>query len=125
MTILPGFADIKFMVNRGVSFSLLAQDSELGANLLTLGMAALIVALCVWAYQTSSPLLAIAQGTIIGGAIYNTADRALHGSVFDFLVLRLASVPLFVCNVADVAISIGVVLVLLDFIQEARLGTPH
>lgn len=120
MTIIPGFADIRFALNRGVSFSLLAQDSIVGTNLLTIATVALILALCLWAWRTTNLRLAMAQGTIIGGALFNTVDRALHGGVFDFLYLHLGAMPLFVCNTADIAITIGVVLLLLDGVWDGR-----
>jgi len=120
IVIIPGFADIRFALNRGVSFSLLAQDSYLGTTLLTIGTAAVIVVLCLWAYRTTNPRLGMALGMIIGGALYNTVDRALHGGVFDFLYLHLGAMPLFVCNTADIAITIGVMLLLLDSVLRSR-----
>ncbi|MGA2412255.1 MAG: signal peptidase II [Candidatus Binataceae bacterium] len=67
MTIIPGFLDIRFKSNQGVSFGLLAQKSDLGIGLLTGATAALTVALSVWAYRATRPLLGIALGTVIGG----------------------------------------------------------
>ena len=124
IAIIPGFADIRFALNRGVSFSLLAQDSPVGATVLTVGTAAVIVVLCLWAYRTTNPRLGMALGTIIGGALYNTVDRALHGGVFDFLYLHLGAMPLFVCNTADIAITIGIIVMLLDSIWDARTTAP-
>jgi len=43
-------------------------------------------------------------GLIAGGALGNLVDRYLYGAVFDFLVLQLEGITLFVCNAADVAI---------------------
>jgi signal peptidase II len=122
MRIIPGFADFSFVQNRGVSFGLLSQNSNLGEKYLTIGTALLTVALGVWAYRATRVLLGIALGILIGGALYNTADRALHGGVFDFLSVHLGTIPLFVCNVADIAISVGGILVLLDSIKETPLS---
>jgi signal peptidase II len=124
MTIIPGFLDIRFMSNQGVSFGLLAQKSNLGIGLLTGATAALTVALSVWAYRTTRPLLGIALGialgTLIGGALCNTIGRGLHGGVFDFLLVRVGSIPLFVCNAADVAITLGTLVLLLDLFLESK-----
>ncbi len=117
-TLVPGFADIHFVVNRGVSFGLFAQDSVLGKNILAAATALLIAILATWASRATRPLVGIGLGTIIGGALYNVADRVLYGGVFDFLALRIGSVPLFVCNAADIAISVGVIILLLDAARD-------
>jgi len=44
----------------------------------------------------------VAIGLIIGGALGNLVDRYLYGAVFDFLVMRLGEITLFVCNLADI-----------------------
>jgi signal peptidase II len=120
MTIIPGFLDIRFMSNQGVSFGLFAQKSDLGIDLLTGVTAALTVALGIWAYKATRPLLGIALGTIIGGALCNTIGRGLHGGVFDFLSVRVGSIPLFVCNAADVAIALGTIVLLFDQFLESE-----
>ena len=120
MTIIPGFLDIRFMSNRGVSFGLLAQKSDLGIYLLTGATAALTVVLIFWAYRTTRPLLGAALGTIIGGALYNTIGRGLYGGVFDFLSVRVGSIHLFVCNAADIAITLGALVLLFDQFMEAQ-----
>jgi signal peptidase II len=120
MTIIPGFLDIQFMSNQGVSFGLFAQKSDLGIDLLTGVTAAITVALIIWAYRATRPLLGIALGTIIGGALCNTIGRGLHRGVFDFLVVRVGSIPLFVCNAADVAITLGTLVLLFDQIWETE-----
>jgi signal peptidase II len=120
MTIVPGFLDIRFVSNQGVSFGLLAQKSDFGIDLLTGATAALTVALIIWAYRTTRPLLGAALGTIIGGALCNTIGRGLYGGVFDFLSVRVGSIPLFVCNAADIAITLGALVLLFDQFLEAE-----
>lgn len=51
---------------------------------------------------------------LIGGAIGNLLDRAQHGAVVDFLVLNPWGLFPYTFNIADVAITFGVVLLLLD-----------
>lgn len=116
--LVPGFIDIQLTLNRGVSFSLLTQESELGSKLLTVATAAIVAMLGLWAYQATRPLQGAALGTIIGGALYNTGDRALNGGVFDFLGVRIGSMQLFVCNAADIAISLGVLLFMVDMVMD-------
>jgi signal peptidase II len=56
------------------------------------------------------------MGLIVGGALGNIVDRVVHGAVFDFLVVRLGSHPLFVCNTADLFISLGVLFLAVDLL---------
>ena len=63
-------------------------------------------------------------GLIVGGALGNLVDRALHGAVFDYLFLHLGRIPLFVCNFPDIAISSGVILLIAEslLIKQAAYG---
>jgi signal peptidase II len=51
--------------------------------------------------------VAVTIGLIIGGALSNLVDRYLYGAVFDFLAMRLGGITLFVCNLADISITLG------------------
>jgi signal peptidase II len=99
--------------NAGISFGLFHADTPSGRWILVLLALAIVVALAVWVRRMSRPMTALALGFVIGGAIGNNLiDRVRFGAVVDFLDFH----PLFpwVFNVADVAINIGVALLLLD-----------
>ncbi len=112
--LVPGLADFHHAWNRGVSFSLLTQDNDTGRWLLMALLAAISLGVGVMAWRTTTRLSALGYGLILGGALGNLSDRAVHGAVFDFLFLHLGAVPLFVCNFADIAISAGVVALVLE-----------
>jgi len=113
--LIPGLADFHHAWNRGVSFSLLTQDSNTGRYLLMALLAVVSLGVAVMAWRATSRLAALGYGVILGGALGNLADRLLYqGAVFDFLYLHLGTMPLFVCNFADIAISAGVVLLVAD-----------
>jgi lipoprotein signal peptidase len=61
---------------------------------------------------------------VIAGALINAGDRALHGSVFDYLVVHLGPQPLFVCNAPDIAISLGFVMWLAGEYLPQRDAAP-
>lgn len=107
LVLIPGVANIHFVWNRGLSFNFLWPNSDLGSLMLFAGTACIVVALLVWAFRACRPLVAAAIGLIIGGALGNLVDRYVYGAVFDFLVMRLGDITLFVCNLADIAISLG------------------
>lgn len=119
-TLIPGLADFTRTWNRGVSFSLLTQDADSGRHILmaVLAVIILVVAFVVW--RAPSRLAAAGYGLILGGALGNLLDRALYGAVFDFLALHLGPMPLFVCNFADIAISAGVLLLLLESVLPRK-----
>jgi signal peptidase II len=114
MAIIPGLADFHPAWNRGVSFSLLTQDSDTGRYILMAALAVLSVGVAIMAWRSTSWWAAAGYGLILGGALGNLIDRALYHAVFDFLFLHLGDTPLFVCNFADIAISAGVVLLLAE-----------
>ena len=106
--------DLALRYNPGVSFSLLRQDSPLGAALLTAFSLTVVAGLSVWMWRARSAWIGVGVGLIIGGALGNAVDRAMYGAVVDFLDLHLGERHLFVFNLADAAISAGVALLIVD-----------
>ena len=91
--------------NRGIAFGLLAD----GGSLLVLFALAALVALLVFFFRhRGRPLVWLPTGLLIGGATGNLIDRAREGAVTDFV--DLPAWPAF--NVADVAITLGVLTLL-------------
>ena len=111
--ILPVFR-LSMVWNEGVSFGLLRADSDAMRWLLVAFAAVVVLVLLWWAGRQVRRLPAAALGLIIGGAIGNNLiDRVRFGKVADFLDFGGLYFP-WVFNVADSAITIGVVLLLLD-----------
>ncbi len=106
--------------NRGISFGLLRADHDLGRWLLVAFSVLVAIALSVWARRADRALMALALGLVIGGAIGNAIDRARFGAVADFFDFSRLYFP-WVFNIADAAISVGVVLLLIDgFRRDAK-----
>ncbi|MBL6939087.1 MAG: signal peptidase II [Alphaproteobacteria bacterium] len=112
--VIPGLLDLHYAWNHGVSFSLFWQNSSFGSVALAAVLSLIIIGMAVAAFRTNKPILATSLGLIVGGALGNVADRYQHGGVFDFLVVRLGAHPLFICNSADILISLGVLLLSWD-----------
>jgi signal peptidase II len=106
--------------NPGVSFGLFRAGGEVGRVLLALFAAVVVAALAVWARRASRPLFALGLGLVMGGAVGNNlVDRLRFGRVVDFIdVSGLGFFP-WVFNVADSAITVGVILLLLDSVWPA------
>lgn len=117
---LTPFLDLTLRWNRGISFSLFAHDSASAETaLLTLTLAATVL-LAWWLSRSRSGLPAVGLGLIIGGALGNATDRVVHGAVVDYLDLHAFGHHYFVFNIADAAINIGVVLLILDLLPIPR-----
>ncbi|HEY8255882.1 MAG TPA: signal peptidase II [Rhizomicrobium sp.] len=117
--LIPGLADFQPAWNRGISFSLFVQDSRTGWHLLVALLAVISTAVAVLMWRATNRLAAMGFALILGGALGNLCDRVLHdGAVFDFLSLHLGGLPLFVCNLPDIFISAGAVLLFLDMLLE-------
>lgn len=112
------FFNLVLTFNRGMSFGLFNAGSANGdgLNALLFSLAAIFIAtgLVYWLSRVSSPLLAIAIGLIIGGAVGNVVDRIRHGAVVDFLDFHIGYWHWPAFNLADSAICLGVAMMLLD-----------
>jgi signal peptidase II len=121
-TVLP-VLDIVRAHNTGAAFSFLADAGgwqRWAFSLLAVGVSVVLVFWLRRLALTTHALLAFGLALILGGAIGNVIDRFEHGYVVDFVHAHwgLHSFPAF--NVADSAITIGAVLVILDSLLEGR-----
>lgn len=112
-TTVTSFFDLRFVPNRGVSLGLMTAQSELmrwGLVALTAGIAGGVV---WWMLRERKLGDVIALGMVLGGALGNILDRTLYGYVVDFADLHFGEWrPFLVFNVADAAITIGVLVLL-------------
>jgi len=115
---ITGFFDLVLVFNRGVSFGLLGGAPSWATAALIVFALLLSTALCIWMWRADSLLLGTALGLVVGGAIGNVIDRFLHGAVVDFLDFHVAGYHWPAFNVADSAITIGVVLLILDSLNS-------
>ncbi len=115
---LAPFLDVMLSWNYGVSYSLFPAHEGFGRALLLSAQGLIIALLLFWLWRASNRLTGLALGLVIGGALGNAVDRLARGAVADFFYLHttLPVGPLanYVFNVADVAITAGVALLLLD-----------
>ena len=110
--IMP-FFDLTWAENRGVSMGTLTADSDAQRWMLVgfTGLIACIVAVWMFREKLRGDVLALAL--VLGGALGNIIDRMRFGYVVDFLDLHFGTFrPFFIFNVADAAITIGVLILL-------------
>lgn len=111
------FFNLTWVENRGVSFGLFGDGSA--RWLLSAFSLAVAGALGWWALKADRRLLVSAIGLVMGGALGNVIDRIRFGYVIDFLDVSGIGFP-WVFNVADAAINVGVILLILDSLQSER-----
>jgi len=122
----PIFSDIVILVhnqNPGIAFGVFSNSSSPWLAPLLLVSSALVIALLVWLLATGRAGGSLAHAglaLILGGAAGNALDRLIHGGVTDFLEVRLGTYRWPAFNVADSAISIGAVLVLVELLFGGR-----
>lgn len=107
--VLPVF-NLVFIYNRGVSFGLFGFVPWWA---LTAGGGAIVVILMIWLWRARDVATATGIGLIIGGALGNLVDRIWHRAVIDFLDFHLFGYHWPAFNMADVAIVLGVAVLLL------------
>ncbi|MCK0098967.1 signal peptidase II [Qipengyuania sp. S6317L1] len=110
--LLP-FFDLTYVENRGISLGML-QATNMEMRWLLVAMTALIgLVVLVWMMREKILGDILGLALILGGAIGNIYDRYVFGYVIDYADFHIGSFrPFLVFNVADAAITIGVVIIL-------------
>ena len=112
VALLPIF-NFTYVENHGVSLGMLTADSQTERWALVGVTAAIATGVAVWMSREKNRWDIVALGLVLGGALGNIVDRARFGYVVDFLDLHFGEFrPFMVFNVADAAITCGVVLLL-------------
>lgn len=121
--VVTSFFDLVMVWNKGVSYGLLTTHAQ---ELLIAMSLIITLMLWIWACRMESRLGPTALGLIIGGALGNALDRAVHGAVADFFHFHVGELSWYVFNIADVAIVVGVALLLYESLMgrgaERRRG---
>jgi signal peptidase II len=111
------FFDYVLVWNTGISYGLLA-----GMPTWVLGvvMVAAMALLAAWWWRADRPLIRIGLAVALGGALSNAVDRLIWGAVADFFHFHWAGFSFYIFNLADAAITLGVLLLILDLIGIGR-----
>jgi len=117
------FLDVIFAKNTGISYSLLRAETDMQRLGLLAFISLATLFLGIWLWRSRTPLVGLALGLIVGGALGNAVDRGVYGFVADFYHFHLGTFSWYVFNLADVAIVVGVGLLLADSFLAGR-GSP-
>ena len=106
------YINLDLIWNIGIGFGLLSTNSSLFYNLVTI-LIGLIILFLVSFFIKSKKIDKFIFSIIIGGALGNFYDRVVYKAVPDFVDLHYNNFHWFTFNVADIFISIGIILFLL------------
>jgi signal peptidase II len=126
MEVLP-FFDLRFVQNVGVSLGLLPASGAAMRWALVALTGAIAAGVFWWMLKERKTPDVAALGLVLGGALGNILDRTRYGYVVDFADLHFGTWrPFLVFNVADAAITIGVVILLIRalFVRDKSAARP-
>jgi signal peptidase II len=126
--IIPGFLDLSHVQNTGAAFGMLNSVDFPYKPIVMVAIAGLAL-LAIASYGTQlgfqDRVARLGLALILGGAFGNLADRAIRGHVVDFVDVYWRDVHFWAFNVADAAITVGAILVILDTFGLGRRHVSH
>ena len=128
INLIPGLLDLTHVQNTGAAFGLLNAAEFPYKPAIMIAIAAIaLVAIAVYGAQLGfhERMARLGLSLILGGAFGNLIDRAFIGHVVDFVDVYWRNSHFWAFNVADAAITIGAILVLLDMIGLGRHHASH
>ncbi|HZC04766.1 MAG TPA: signal peptidase II [Ktedonobacterales bacterium] len=109
--IIGNVLTLYYVQNTGVAFSLFAGQN---VKFLLIALAFGLICFLYWHYRNTAPLwLRLGFALVLGGAVGNLLDRFTRSFVVDFIHFQLGAFNFAVFNVADSAITVGVILIAL------------
>ncbi len=122
-TVVTSFFNIVRVHNTGAAFSFLASAGGWQRWFFTaLGVCAALFILWMLKAHSGQRLFSFALACILGGAVGNVIDRVLYGYVVDFLDFHWRGMHFPAFNIADSAITIGAMALILDELLRVRRG---
>ena len=114
MEVLPGIVELRYCLNDGMAFSMLAgkQGRLIGVT------SVMLVAVLVMLFVRKMPLAErIAWTLVLGGGVGNLIDRVLNGVVVDYINVLFMHFAIF--NFADICVCVGVGLLMLVLLLDS------
>ena len=114
--------------NPGIAFGVLADSASTFTRVILISGSLAVIAVLAWLLVTgkiASTMGNAGLALLLGGAAGNVSDRIFHGAVTDFFEVWFGTYHYPAFNVADSAITIGAILILLDVLFEHKQDAPH
>jgi signal peptidase II len=126
--IIHNFIYLVHSRNPGIAFGVLADSASPTTRVILIAGSLAVIAALAWllvAGKSVSVTSAAGLALLLGGAAGNVTDRIFHGAVTDFFEVWFGTYHYPAFNVADSAITIGAVLILLDVLFGHKHESPH
>ncbi|WP_293808883.1 signal peptidase II [uncultured Bosea sp.] len=120
---LTSFLTIVLAWNRGISYGLFQQGTDLGRWFLVVISFVAAIWLWRWMWREQRRFTVLSLALIIGGALGNGLDRAVYGAVVDFVHVHWGNFSWYIFNIADVAIVVGVLGLLYESFRSSAENT--
>jgi signal peptidase II len=126
--VVPNFIYLVHSRNPGIAFGVFADSPSIGMRIVLILGSAVVIGALAWLFvagQSTGTLTAAGLALLLGGATGNVTDRIVHGAVTDFFEVWLGSYHWPAFNVADSAITIGAVLIIIDVLFFHKHQAPE
>jgi signal peptidase II len=114
MYYVNNYLSFSLLFNTGVSWGIASTDNAVASFVLTVSLCVITLYIARYAYYYTKGYVLLGYTAICAGSVSNIIDRLMYPGVVDFIALRYKnySFPLF--NIADMAIVIGVIMVVIS-----------
>jgi signal peptidase II len=126
--VIRNFIYLVHSQNPGMAFGAFADTASTATRVILIAGSLVVIGVLAWLLVTGkigSPRGDAGLALLLGGAAGNVADRIFHGAVTDFFEVWLGPYHYPAFNVADSAITIGAVLILLDVVFGRKRENPQ
>ena len=110
---ISSFINLNLIWNKGIAFGLFSYGEKFEYNLLT-GLIIIIISIVFWVIIKTKGLEKYGFLMILGGALGNIFDRLYYSAVPDFIDIYYKNFHWFVFNVADIFITVGVLMLIIN-----------
>jgi len=110
---ISSFINLNLIWNKGIAFGLFSYGEKFEYNLLT-GLIIMIISIVFWMIIKTKGLEKYGFVMILGGALGNIFDRLYYSAVPDFIDIYYKNFHWFVFNVADIFITVGVLMLIIN-----------
>ena len=108
---VTSFLNFNLIWNEGIAFGLFSFEKKMYYNFLTV-LIVLITLVIFWMITRTEKIEKLAFVMIFGGSLGNIFDRLYYSSVPDFIDIHFSNFHWFIFNVADIFITLGVILLI-------------
>lgn len=117
ITILPSFFSLKYVLNNGAAFSLLASRTYF---LIIISIVCLFFILYELIKNINDKTFSIGYSLVLSGLLGNFIDRLIDGYIIDYLAFKIFGFNYPIFNLADILIVVGIIIVLIKEILKER-----